>query len=458
MGHPIRTVQGSKGGVIGDMNPLLVSLPAATASCNPAKGLNPISAGMQHSLILGIAAEVRARIAAGADICNLTVGDFDPRQFPVPRALRDGTVAAFDDGQTNYPPAEGILELRQAICAWYARELGIAITPDWIVIASGARPVMYATYRLFLEAGDEQLFPAPSWNASYYGQITGAKAVTVPTRAEDGFFPDPAALPAYFKSAQLFSLNSPLNPTGTVIAPERVAAIAQAIVDENDRRAREEPHRRPLMWMWDQVYWQLCFGTAKHAHPCALVPASAPYVITVDAISKAFAATGLRVGWAVLPPPLATAMKALIGHVGAWAPKPEQIATAGLLNDPEAIAAYSADFHAALQLRLGMLHTRLSALSIPHIAPQGAIYLSVQFALFGRPGVSGAPMTTNEDIRIFLLDKAGIAVVPFQAFEMPEESGWFRISVGAVSVTSLDAALNRLEALWTGLDAPTMTG
>ena len=82
----------------------------------------------------------------------------------------------------------------------------------------------------------------------------------------------------------------------------------------------------------------------------------------------------------------------------------------------------------------------------------------MQFALFGRPGVSGAPMTTNEDIRIFLLDKAGIAVVPFQAFEMPEESGWFRISVGAVSVTSLEAALNRLEALWTGLDAPTMTG
>jgi aspartate aminotransferase len=440
------------------MNRPLVSLPAAAAAAKPAKALNPISAGMQHSLILGIAAEVRARQAAGAEICNLTVGDFDPRQFPVPRALRDGTVAAFDNAQTNYPPAEGIPELRQAICDWYARELGIAITPDWVVVASGARPVMYATYRLFLEAGDEQLFPAPSWNASYYGQITGAKAVTVPTRAEDGFFPDPAGLPAYFRTAQLFSLNSPLNPTGTVIAPERLAAIAQALVDENDRRAREEPHRRPLMWMWDQVYWQLCFGTAKHVHPCAVVPACAPYVITVDAISKAFAATGLRVGWAVLPPPLATAMKALIGHIGAWAPKPEQTATAGLLNEPDAIAAYRAEFHAAVQARLSMLHTRLSALGIPHIAPQGAIYLSVQFALFGRMGVNGAPMRTNEDIRVYLLDKAGFAVVPFQAFEMPEESGWFRISVGAVSVASLNAALNRLEALWRGLDAPTTTG
>ena len=440
------------------MNRPLVSLPAAAAAAKPAKALNPISAGMQHSLILGIAAEVRARQAAGAEICNLTVGDFDPRQFPVPRALRDGTVAAYDNAQTNYPPAEGIPELRQAICDWYARELGIAITPDWVVVASGARPVMYATYRLFLEAGDEQLFPAPSWNASYYGQITGAKAVTVPTRAEDGFFPDPAGLPAYFRTAQLFSLNSPLNPTGTVIAPERLAAIAQALVDENDRRAREEPHRRPLMWMWDQVYWQLCFGTAKHVHPCAVVPACAPYVITVDAISKAFAATGLRVGWAVLPPPLATAMKALIGHIGAWAPKPEQTATAGLLNDPDAIAAYRAEFHAAVQARLSMLHTRLSALGIPHIAPQGAIYLSVQFALFGRMGVNGAPMRTNEDIRVYLLDKAGFAVVPFQAFEMPEESGWFRISVGAVSVASLNAALNRLEALWRGLDAPTTTG
>lgn len=436
------------------MSPSAVSLPDALASTDAARALNTMARGMQHSMILGIAAEVRARIQAGADICNLTVGDFDPQQFPIPRALRDGTVEAFDHAQTNYPPAEGVAELRRAVCDWYARELGITITPDWVVVASGARPVMYATYRLFLEPGDEQLFPAPSWNASYYGQITGAVPVAVPTRPEDGFFPDPATLAPMLRTAQLFSLNSPLNPTGTVIAPERLEGIARAIVAENRRRGVEEPDRRPLMWMFDQVYWQLCFRGARHAHPCALVPEVAPYVVTVDAISKAFAATGLRVGWAVLPPPLAAAMKALIGHVGAWAPKPEQLATARLLEDPAAIAAHRAVFHADVQERLDLLHSRLTALRIPHIPPQGAIYLSVQFDLFGQPGVDGQPMRTNDDIRRWLLERAGMAVVPFQAFEMPEESGWFRISVGAVSVSGLRAALDRLAAAWPGAGRP----
>ncbi len=419
-----------------------------TAGPDSAHALNATSASMQHSMILGIAGEVRARIAAGNDICNLTVGDFDPKQFPIPETLRDLIAGALAEGNTNYPPAEGIPELRRAICDWYARELGIRITPDWVVVASGARPVMYATYRLFLDPGDEQLFPAPSWNASYYGQITGAKAIPIPTLAEDGFFPDPAQLPAFFRTAQLFSLNSPLNPTGTVIAPDRLQAIALALLAENRRRAVEEPDRRPLMWMWDQVYWQLCFGEARHVHPCALVPDVAPYVVTVDAISKAFAATGLRVGWAVLPPPLASAMKALIGHIGAWAPKPEQVGTARFLDDAAAVTAWRVGFHAALRTRLDLLHARLSALGIPHIAPAGAIYLSVRFDAFGRPGLDGQPMRTNEGIRRWLLEAAGIAVVPFQAFEMPEDTGWFRISVGAVSVASLAAAMDRLAKVW----------
>src|SRR5262245_51634282 len=115
------------------------------------RALTDNARGMTGSLILGIAAEVRALQAQGARVCNLTVGDFDPRQFPVPRALRDATVAAFDGHHTNYPPSEGIPELRRAIAEWYGRHLGIQVPPEWIVVAGGARPVMYATYRLFLE-------------------------------------------------------------------------------------------------------------------------------------------------------------------------------------------------------------------------------------------------------------------------------------------------------------------
>ena len=109
---------------------------------------------------------------------------------------------------------------------------------------------------------------------------------------------------------------------------------------------------------------------------------------------------------------------------------------------------YRRGFHAAICKRLDLVHDSLTSLGIPHIAPAGAIYLSVKFDAFGRLGFGGEPMRTNEDIRRWLLEAAGIAVVPFQAFEMPEESGWFRISVGAVSIPSLEAAMVRLSQVW----------
>ncbi len=416
---------------------------SADAAAFGASALTTTAREMQGSLILGIAAEVRALAASGAQVCNLTVGDFDAKQFPVPIELRDATVAAMDAYQTNYPPSEGIPELRKAVAGWYKRELGIEISPDWVVVASGARPVMYATYRLFLEPGDTLVFAVPSWNNGYYGQLTGAKMVPLETKAEDDFFPTVELLAPHIRTARLFTLNSPLNPTGTVIPPERLAGLAHAIVAENTRRAGTG--EKPLLWMWDQVYWQLTFGGAVHAHPAALVPEVTPYVITVDAISKAFAATGLRVGWAVLPPVLAERMKALVGHIGAWAPKPEQVGTAALLDDPAAIARFGETFRAALAERLDLLDAGLTRLGVQHLVPRGAIYLSVCFdGLFGRPGLDGAPMTTNEDIRRFLLHRAGVAVVPFQAFDLAGESGWFRMSVGAVSPAQLKDALERL--------------
>lgn len=416
-------------------------LPADPAAAS-AHALNPVSRAMQGSLILGIAGEVRKLAASGRDLCNLTVGDFDAKQFPIPGKLRDEVVAAYDNAQTNYPPAEGIPELRQAVVDWYKRAYGVEITPDWVVIASGARPVMYSFFRLFLEHDDEHVFAVPSWNNGYYAQLCGARQVVIPTSPDHDFFPTVEQLAPKLRTARTFALNSPLNPTGTVIKPEALAAIAKAVVHEN--HLRQEEHRRPLMWMWDQVYWQLTFGDAVHAHPCALVPEVTPYVVTVDAISKAFAATGLRVGWGVLPPYLAERMKALIGHIGAWAPRPEQVATTKLLGDDAAMAEFGAVFKGGLNARLQRLHHGLTELGIEHLVPQGAMYLSVRFDLFGRPGLDGQPMRTNEDIRKFLLEKAGLAVVPFQAFDLMQDTGWFRMSVGAVSLAALDAAFARL--------------
>jgi aspartate aminotransferase len=173
-------------------------------------------------------------------------------------------------------------------------------------------------------------------------------------------------------------------------------------------------------------------------------------VIQVDAISKWMCATGLRVGWAVLPPYLQTKMKALIGHMGAWAPRPDQLALAEMLDDPDAVADWLDALNTQVSARLDRLYAGITALrdeghSVDAIAPQGGIYLSFRVDLIGRG------FETNEAIRSWLLDTAGVAVVPFQAFDMPEESGWFRMSVGAVGLDDIDGAIDRLGSAFRAL-------
>jgi aspartate aminotransferase len=144
-------------------------------------------------------------------------------------------------------------------------------------------------------------------------------------------------------------------------------------------------------------------------------------------------------------------MSAVLGHVGAWAPRAEQFATVELLDDPEGIRQYEEVFQRELQTRLDRLHAGLQAikgqgLPVDSIPPMGAIYLTAQIHPFGRRVAGGGELHTNDDVRRWLLDEAGIAVVPFQAFGSTEDDGWFRLSVGAVSMADVEEALPRLEA------------
>jgi aspartate aminotransferase len=146
----------------------------------------------------------------------------------------------------------------------------------------------------------------------------------------------------------------------------------------------------------------------------------------------------------VAPPLITSRMRDILGHVGAWAPRPEQIAVAKFLGMRSAIDDFHESMIRELQLRLDLLYDRIHAMSdaglpVRAIAPQGAIYLSVQFDLIGRGAINN-----NEQIRRLLLDDAGFAVVPFQAFGLPDESGWFRLSVGAVSPAQIEAGLARV--------------
>ncbi len=412
-------------------------LPPAAAEA----GCSALALGLSGSEILKIAAQVRAMKAAGRDVCNLTVGDFDPQQFRPPARLLADIGAALQQGATNYPPSDGIPELRAAVVAHYRDELGLLYPQESVLIASGARPILYGAYCCLLDPGDLVVYPVPSWNNNHYVHLAQARAVEIPVTAEDNFFPSPEQLAPHLREARLLVINSPQNPTGTAIEPERLRALTRLIVDENRRRAATG--QKALFLLYDQVYWTLTFGETRHVTPVELVPESAPYVVLLDAISKSLAATGLRVGWAVAAPAIIARMRDFLGHVGAWAPKPEQVATAAYLGVGAERREWQAQFRSDLKRRLDLLHQGFAAMArdglpVRAIEPQGAIYLSAQFDLIGER------FQTNEEIRRHLLEAAGLAAVPFQAFGLREETGWFRLSVGAASEAAITAMLPRL--------------
>jgi len=414
--------------------------------------LSRLAAGLIGSEVLRIAAEVRAAQAAGREICNLTVGDFDPREFPLPASLVSGIQRALEAGHTNYPPSNGIPELRKSVTQFYRRELALEYPLESVVIAGGARPLIYATYRALVDPGERAVFPVPSWNNNHYAYLTGAVPVPLEVARANQFHPTPDQIEAALPGARLIALCSPSNPTGTGMKTQALEAISRLIVRENARR--ESLGERPVFLMFDQVYWATAFDGLGSPPPPALVPEVAPYTVLIDAISKSLAATGLRVGWALGHPAVMARISDFLGHVGAWAPKPEQVATAEFLADEGAFRSYRATMVHRLRERLGALHlgiTRMRERGIPieAVSPEGTLYLSMRLALGGT--VAGRTLATNEDARRLLLEEAGVAVVPFQAFAMPREDGWFRLSVGAVSLAAIESGLARLERVLGGV-------
>lgn len=399
------------------------------------------------SEILRIAGEIRAPAAEGREICNLTVGDFAPAHFPVPELLAAETARALAAGETNYPPSEGVPALRAAVAAFYERRLGLRYGAGQVLVTGGSRPGIYSAFRAVVDPGDRVVYPVPSWNNNHYVHLLGARGVPVVCGAPTAFLPTAAALAEPLRGARLLVLNSPLNPTGTAFDAAGLREICDLVLAENARRG---PGERPLYLLYDQVYWMLTSPGTRHVDPVSLVPEMREHTIFVDGVSKAFAATGMRVGWTVAPEDVTRRMAGFLGHVGAWAPRAEQLATAALLGDDRAMDAYHATMRREVGARLDALHAGLARLAerglpVETVAPMGAIYLSVRFALHGARTPGGDLLATSDDVRAYLLDAAGLAVVPFQAFGLAEDTGWFRLSVGAVSLGELEVALTRLE-------------
>ena len=408
-----------------------------------ALSLSKTALGMNASKILTISYSVRERIAAGAEVTQFTVGDFNPKYFPVPEVLKEGAREALAQDQTNYPPADGLLELRTAVRDHYERVFGLNYPVSSVVVGSGARPVLYAAYQCLINEGEKVLAPAPGWNNDNFGQLVGANVVSVPSRPEDGFMPTVESLRPHLNGARLLVICSPMNPTGTLIRKEQLEEVCDLIIEENERR--EANGERLLYLIYDHVYWMLTFGQHQHITPPQVRSKMARYTIFSDAVSKCFSGTGLRVGWMVAPPHIVAKVKALMTHMGAWAPRPEQLGTAQLLNNPAAIQDFLNGFLEKLQARLNLLYQSFNSwkaegLPVDVIAPEGAMYLSVKFDLIGKDGFPDA-----ESVRLMLLEEADCAVIPFNCFGDHVNLGWFRFSVGAVAIEDIERCLPKIE-------------
>ena len=423
------------------------------AEAGPAQ-VSAFAAGIEASSILTSAQEIRDRVAQGKTVLDLTLGDFKPKQFPVPQGLVDRIVEALGKRETNYPPLLGVPELREALAEMTREDLGLDYAPSCFLVAGGARPLLHSGYTTLVDPGDVVVYPVPSWNNHHYVHIAKGAGVPLAGDPRKNFHPDRADIEPHLAKARLLALNSPLNPTGTCIGEEQLRGICEAVVQENRRRKRTG--ERALFVLYDQVYGNLTFGGARHFTPVGLVPEMAPYTLLVDAVSKGLCGTGLRVGWVCGPTEIVSKMGALLGHYGSWAPRAEQVATAGFLRDREALTAHRRWMLRELSARLDLLDERFRALQeagypVEHIEPQGAIYLSVRFNLIGRT-LAGRVIRNNEDLRQVLLSEAGFAIVPFEAFGGDGNSGWVRLSVGAVGVDAIREGMDRVAALLSRLE------
>jgi aspartate aminotransferase len=410
--------------------------------------LSTLAETLQASEIVRLGATIKEKMRQGEKIYNYTIGDFDSSIFPIPAELEQDMMDAYKKGYTTYPAAEGNLDLREAVAKFIEEREGLKYAPNEILISAGGRPLIYALYRAIVDKGDKVIYPAPSWNNNHYVHFTEGQHILIEAKKENNFMISAAQIKEHIKGVTLLSLCSPLNPTGTTFNKKELEAICDLVIEENNSRGDSE---KKLYLMYDQIYWTLTFGDTVHYNPVALRPEMRKYTIFIDGISKAFAATGVRVGWSMGPADILVKMRSINSHVGAWAPMAEQKAVANYLLRTEAIDKYFAHFKAEINERLqrifaGLQQMKKEGFKIDAIAPQAAIYLTIQIDYSGSTTAEGKLLQTQADVTSYILDDAKLAVVPFYAFGAETKSSWYRLSVGTCKKDEIDEMLGKLKA------------
>ena len=396
------------------------------------------------SEIIRIAGEINDKIKKGEKVNNMTIGDFDPQVFPIPEELTNFIIEAYKEGHTNYPAANGIIELRKAISSFILETQGLKYTPEEILVSGGARPLIYAIYRTLIDEGDKVIFPVPSWNNNHYCHLSGAEPIFLETNENNNFMPTAEDIKPYLEEATLITLCSPLNPTGTVFKKEDLMEICELVLKENKRRKVLNLGIKPLYVMYDQIYWKLTFGQTEHFDPISINPELRDYVIYVDGISKAFAATGVRVGWIFGPQDVIGKLTEIFSHIGAWAPKPEQNAVAEFLSEDLFTHLLHTEFNRGeFMYYSSSICDKFEELKergyrVDCQRPEGGIYVSVYFDY-------SKSFNSSEEFVYHLINNYGLGIVPFEFFGSKENKGWFRISIGNVDDDNINNILDIIE-------------
>jgi len=382
--------------------------------------------GIQPSATLAVDVRAKALTAAGKDVVNFGVGEPD---FPTTPAATVAAMEAIREGFTKYTPSAGIPALRQAICDTFLKDNGLEYRPDQIVVSNGAKHSLYNAFQVLCEEGDEVLIPSPYW-VTYPEQVRlcGGVPVFVETDEASGYKLDALALEAKVTPrTRILCLNSPCNPTGAVLPPKTVEAIADFVL------------RHGLYLITDEVYQKLVYHGARHLSPAAVSDEVKRRSVVINGVSKAYAMTGWRIGFAAAEGPIAKAMAELQGHVTTGTGSVAQrAALAALRDDAEAVAKMVEEFEKRRDYTVKRLKA-MPGFSTPD--PEGAFYVFPTIGkLFGRT-VGGKVIRSGDDLAMALLESANVAVVPGAGFGRPDA---IRFSY-ATSMENIAKGLDRVE-------------
>ncbi|HLI66877.1 MAG TPA: pyridoxal phosphate-dependent aminotransferase [Caulobacteraceae bacterium] len=385
-------------------------------------------ARVKPSATLAADAKARALKAAGKDVISLAAGEPD---FDTPDNIKDAAIKAIRDGKTKYTDADGIPELKQAICAKFARENGLSYKPEQINVSPGGKPVIFNAMVASVSPGDEVVIPTPYW-VSYpeIVRLAGGEPVFVPSSAETGFKVDPAALEAAITpKTKWVMLNSPSNPSGAAYTRAELRAIADVLM------------RHPHVWVFtDDMYEHLIFGDFEYTTIAQVEPGLYDRTLTMNGVSKAYAMTGWRIGYAGGPKPLIDAMRKVMSQTTSNPSSISQWAAVEALNGTQAFIKPNAKlFEERRDLVVSMLN---QARGIHCPTPEGAFYVypSVE-GLLGKRTASGRVIASDEDFAVELLETEGVSVVFGAAFGL---SPFFRVSY-ATANSVLEDACGRIQ-------------